>query len=226
MARVVLSEADHDRVSAAVAAAEAGTSGEIVTIVAARSDRYTDIAWAWAVGVMLLALACIAAWPVLLTCALNLLHGGWEEAWTHERLLPWLLVVLALKFLVARLVLTWLPLRDWLTPGRVKTARVRDRALLLFRASAERRTRGRTGILIYLSLAEHRAEIVADQAIHSTVEPEAWGEAMAALIDAVREGRTGDGMAAAVERVGVILHQHLPRTDDDTNELPDRLIEL
>lgn len=226
MKQIGLNEADHDLVSAAVAKAEEGTAGEIVTIVAARSHRYTDIAWAYAAGVMLLALACIAAWPALLTCALDLMHDGWDEFVSHERLLPLLLVALTLKLLVARLVLAWMPLRDWLTPGRIKTARVRERAMLLFRASAEHRTTGRTGILIYLSLAEHRAEIIADRAIHSLVAPEAWGDAMAALIDGARAGQVAEGMVAAVTQVGVILHEKLPRAGDDANELPDRLIEL
>ncbi|MEQ1641109.1 MAG: hypothetical protein ABL881_09900, partial [Novosphingobium sp.] len=111
-------------------------------------------------------------------------------------------------------------------PGPLKHARVRDRAVRYFKVGAERRTHGRTGILIYLSLAEHRAEIVADAAIADKVSPDVWGEAMAALITEIKAGRPGTGMVAAVERVGAVLAQHFPRADDDRNELPDRLIEL
>ena len=67
-------------------------------------------------------------------------------------------------------------------PGFIKAARVRARAEACFKIGAERRTHGRTGILIYVSLAEHRAEIVADAAIAGKVSPEVWGEAMAALL--------------------------------------------
>jgi putative membrane protein len=49
---------------------------------------------------------------------------------------------------------------------------------------------------------------------------------MAALIGEVREGRPGEGIVAAIERVGVVLAEHFPRTDEDTNEIPDKLIEL
>jgi putative membrane protein len=80
--------------------------------------------------------------------------------------------------------------------------------------------------MLYLSLAERRAEIIADSAIHSRVANDVWGDAMAALIVAVRDGRPGDGMADAVTRIGAILGAHFPRSADDTNELPDRLIEL
>jgi putative membrane protein len=81
-------------------------------------------------------------------------------------------------------------------------------------------------VLLYLSLAEHRAEIVADEAIHSRVAPEVWGEAMAALLSATRDVRPGEGMVAAVERIGAVLAEHFPRTAGDVNELSDRLIEL
>ena len=81
-------------------------------------------------------------------------------------------------------------------------------------------------MLVYLSLAEHRAEIVADKAIADQVEPEVWGEAMAELVDEVKAGRPGAGLARAVELVGAVLAHILPPKSDNPNELPDRLIEL
>jgi putative membrane protein len=104
--------------------------------------------------------------------------------------------------------------------------RVRRQAIGLFRTAAEKRTKAKTGVLLYLSLEEHRAELIADEAIHSKVAPETWGEAMAALVGAVREGRPGDGMAEAVRQVGAVLAEHFPKSQADQNELPDRLIEL
>ena len=81
-------------------------------------------------------------------------------------------------------------------------------------------------MLLYLSLAERRAEIVADAAIHSKVAPDVWGNAMAALIAALKDERPGDGMAEAVTRIGAVLAEHFPRSEGDINELPDRLIVL
>ena len=94
------------------------------------------------------------------------------------------------------------------------------------KVGAERRTAARIGVLIYLSLAERRAEIVADDAIHAEVAAERWGEAMAALVAEVRDGRPGDGMAAAVAQIGAVLAEHFPQDRGRRNELPDRLIEL
>ena len=112
------------------------------------------------------------------------------------------------------------------TPKATKARRVRRRAILLFRTAAEARTRGRTGVLLYISLDEHRAELVADRAINEKVSPDAWGDAMATLVDALRQDRAGEGLAAAVTQVGAVLALHFPRATDDINELPDRLIEL
>lgn len=97
---------------------------------------------------------------------------------------------------------------------------------MLFRTGAERRTVGRTGILIYLSMAEHRAEIVGDEAITSVTTPETWGEAMQALLSEVKQGRAADGIIAAVGIIGEVLASHFPKSSEDSNEIPDKLIEL
>jgi putative membrane protein len=151
---------------------------------------------------------------------------GWNEVLARGAMMALLFALLATTFLIVRFALAWMPLRLALTPASTKSRRVQRRALELFRVAAEHRTAGRTGVLLYVSLAEHRAEIVADQAIHSQVEPDVWGEAMAALVAEVKAGRPGEGMAQAVERIGTVLTRVLPKTLDNPNEIPDRLIEL
>lgn len=221
-----ISPEDHAKVTAAIAAAERETAGEIVTIVATASDSYHDVALHYAVLAMLLVPALLAALPRGAIEDALAPFSGWNEGVAHGAAMAALFALLAIVFLIVRVILAYMPLRIALTPGGTRTRRVRRRALALFRASAERRTRGRTGILIYLSMLEHRAEIVADEAIHSKVEPGVWGDAMAALIAEVKAGRPGEGMAAAVTAIGAVLAAHLPREAGDTNELPDRLIEL
>ena len=220
-----LSQSDHDQVSAAVTAAEAGTDGEIVTVVASQSDSYHDVGLHWAVLAMLLVLALLAAWPGLSQSIHALVGDSWTPANPGE-LFTIALVLAALTFVVARIVFAWRPLRTLLTPPSTKARRVRRRALVLFRTAAEKRTRAATGVLLYLSLDEHRAELIADESIHSKVAPEIWGEAMADLVEEVKAGRPGAGMAKAVERIGAVLTEHFPRSPGDRNELPDRLIEL
>ncbi|RST31618.1 hypothetical protein HMF7854_12825 [Sphingomonas ginkgonis] len=221
-----LSDADHDKVSAAVAAAEARSDGEIVTILTDLSDPYHDVGLHWAVAVLIAVLAWSAFAPGWLYWAFHLVNGGWSEEPTLGQLLAMLMFVAVLKFTIALLLLKWMPLRLALTPGATKQRRVRRRAVALFKAAAERRTIGRTGVLLYLSLGERRAEIVADQAIHEVTTPECWGEAMAILLADVKQGRPADGIAAAVGLIGDVLAEHFPKTAADINELPDKLIEL
>ncbi len=221
-----LSEDDHAKVSKAIAAAEARSDGEIVAVATDLSDSYHDVALHWAVLVLIATLAIFAAAPSVLHFWFEFFLGGWRPAPTLGQLLTLLLVLSVAKFTAALLILKYMPLRLALTPGATKSRRVRRRAIAVFKAGAERRTIGRTGILIYLSMGEHRAEIVADEAIVSVTTPDTWGEAMAALLVEVKAGRPADGIVAAVEQVGGVLAEHFPRTSGDTNEIPDKLIEL
>jgi putative membrane protein len=223
---VRLTDSDRKKVAEAVAKAEGSTAGEIVAVATPISDPYHDVALHWAL-VPLFAVLASAAWrPTALVWWYDLLFGGWSPDPTMSQLLTLLMFFAALKFTIALLILKWMPLRLFLTPAATKHRRVRRRAVAIFKAAAEKRTAGKTGILIYLSLAERRAEIVADEAILKVTDDHTWGEAMTALLTDVREGRVGDGIVAAVERVGVVLSEHFPRSTGDVNEIPDKLIEL
>ena len=221
-----LTDAERGKVAAAIAAAESKSNGEIVAVATPISDAYHDVALHWAL-IPLFAVLAWAAWrPTALTWWYDFLFGGWSPDPTLSQLFTLLMVFAALKFIVALLILKWMPLRLLLTPAATKHRRVRRRAIAIFKAAAERRTAGRTGILIYLSMAERRAEIIGDSAITSATNPETWGEAMAALLVDVREGRVADGIVAAIDQVGTVLAEHFPRSANDINEIPDKLIEL
>ncbi|MBJ6122315.1 TPM domain-containing protein [Sphingomonas mollis] len=217
----LLDGAGRDAVAAAVKRAEAGTDGEIVTVLAERSDAYHDVALHYPVAAVLAVTAIAAIHPPLLMVG----DTGWGD-WQLEQGLFALLVAQTVTFLVVRFALAWMPLRLKLTPRATKARRVRRQAVRAFRLGADRRTKAHEAVLLYLSLDEHLAEIVTDSAIHRRVPNEAWGEAMAALVDEVRAGRPAAGLIAAVDRIGTVLAEHVPRTEMDVNELPDRLIEL
>lgn len=221
-----MNEADHLLVTEAVAAAEERTNGEIVTIVTDRSDSYHDIALLWASAIAFLALAVIAFIPDFYLAIIDQLIGGWGHEFSMGEHLALIFIFMALKWLGVYLLLKWTPLRMLVTPKPVKIRRVQERALLLFKVGAESRTAAHTGILIFLSMREHRAEIIADAAIAAKVAPEIWGDAMLALLAKVRAGAPGEGMAAAVNLVGAVLTEHFPKSGDNPNELPDRLIEI
>ena len=221
-----LSRQDHDLVNAAVTAAERDSDGEIVVIVAPRSDAYHDVALHYALLAVLIVPAALALVPQSFVDRIAGLMLGWNAEFSRGVLMLALFVLMTLAFLLVRLVLAAMRLRLALTPGRTKSRRVHRRAVELFRARCELKTRGRTGVLVYLSLAERRAEILADKAIADQVEPEVWGEAMAELVDEVKAGRPGAGLTRSVELVGAVLARVLPPKSDNPNELPDRLVEL
>jgi putative membrane protein len=213
-------------VTRAVEQAEATTSGEIVTVLADRSDGYSDVVLTWAVAISFTAMSIFAALPRPFLDLWDRWFAGWGHQWTIGELASMTIALGLLAFTVAWLLLSLDTLRFAAVPGPVRTARVHAAAIRHFKVGAERRTHGRTGVLLYLSMREHRAEIVADEAIANMVPAEIWGDAMADMLVEIRRGRIAEGMAAGVRDVGAVLSEHFPRAEDDCNELPDRLIQI
>jgi putative membrane protein len=224
--KTYLNAEEHKQVSEAVAQAELQTAGEIVTVVADRSDGYWDIGFAWAGIAAITALTFLAVFPDFYLGLIDSLLGLWQHDWTAREILAVAVGLTVMKFLGMVAIQLWAPLKFFLIPPPIKSLRVREKAIGFFKVGAERRTHGRTGVLIYLSMREHRAEIVADDAIAEKVSPEVWGEAMADMLVEIKKGDVASGMVAAVRDVGKVLAEHFPRAEDDQNELPDRLIEI
>ena len=222
----ILSPPQHQLVSNAVAEAERSTSGEIVPVVARASDGYDDVVLWWAIGIAFTAMSLFAWVPHYFMRLWDAAMGGWSHGWTSAEIAT-LLVGFGLLVFAAVWALLLIPaLRFAFVPGPLKSARVREAAVRHFKLGADRKTSGHTGVLLYLSIEEHRAEIVADSAIAAIVPAEVWGEAMADMLREISQGRLAEGIAAGVRDVGVVLAEHFPRSADDVNELPDRLIEL
>lgn len=219
-----MDQSAQDIVTRAVSEAEANTSGEIVTVLADRSDGYTDVALLWAVAISFTAMAIVTAFPPFFTGLADRLLGNWSHVWTAGQLLTLVTAIGLVKFLAMWALQLWQPLKFALIPRPVKIGRVRDAAIRHFKVGADRRTHGRTGVLLYLSMREHRAEIVADEAIAAKVDAEVWGKAMADMLAEIRQGHVAEGLAAGIRDVGKVLAEHFPRGSDDVNELPDRLI--
>lgn len=221
-----LDEAGHRLVSEAVTEAERATSGEIVTVLADRSDGYTDVALLWAAGAAFTAMSVFAALPQPFLDLWDSLIGGWGHEWTTGELASMVIALGLIKFVAVMLVQQWEPLKFALIPGPTKTIRVHNQAVRQFKVGAQARTTGHTGVLIYLSMREHRAEIVADESIAAKVTAEVWGEAMGDMLSLIRKGQVAEGLAVGIRDVGFVLAEHFPRGADDVNELPDRLIEV
>jgi putative membrane protein len=194
--------ADHEAVSAAIRAAELRTSGQIVCVLAHAASDYGYIPILWASAV-----ALVAPWPLI-----------YFTQWSVQQIY---VTQLAL-FIVAGLIFSWAPLRFALVPSAVRRARAHRAALEQFVVRRVDHTRNRTGILIFVSLAERYARIIADEGIASKVQTTEWQAAIDELVARMRDGRMVQGLVAAVDRCGTVLAAHAP-PDGSPNELPDRL---
>lgn len=102
----------------------------------------------------------------------------------------------------------------------------RERALEVFSTLRVWDTEANNGVLIYLLLADHDVEIVADRGIHRRVGPERWEAICREMESAFRVGRFEAGVLAGIEAVSAELSRHFPAAGRGENELPDRPVML
>ena len=193
---------DHEAISAAIRSAEQRTSGQIVCVLVRSSSDYVHIPLLWAS-----VLALCLPWPLI-----------YLTQWSVQRIF---LLQIVLFLVVAVLAFLSVPLRLALVPRPVQRARAHRAALEQFLVRGMTRT-NRTGVLIFVSLAEHYARIIADEGIARKVHHSEWQDAIDALIACMRDDRITAGFIAAIERCGDVLATHAP-ADGSSNELPDRL---
>jgi putative membrane protein len=194
---------DQHRVSAAIKAAEATTAGEIVCVLARASSGYMSYATAWSALIALIA-------PWFLIAVTNLSVDG-------------IFLAQIVIFVVLFLILSESPLHRFLVPRRARRAHAHRAAMEQFMIRGMARKQNRAGVLIFVSLTEHYARIVADDGIASKAHQSVWQDAIEALLDHMRGGRIADGFVIAVEKCGKVLAEHFPPGSDDKDQLPDRI---
>jgi len=197
-----LTKEDYDAVAAAIREAEKHTCGQIVCVLSHASSAYAHIPILWSS-----LLALFTPWPLI-----------YFTQWSVQRIFLAQLIV----FLVAAIIFSWAPLRILLVPRAIQRARAHRAALEQFVLRGISRTRNRCGVLIFVSLAEHYARIVADEGVAQKVRASEWQAAVDALTMHIHEGHIAAGFMAAIERCGMVLAEHAP-PDGSANALPDRL---
>lgn len=198
-----MSPSERARIAAAIAAVEARTTGEVVCVLAEQSSD------AGAAPVLLAALAALALpWGLVALTTLPVLS-----------ILAWQL----LAFLILSFVLCLPPVRIALIPRRARQAMAFRVATEQFHIRAVSRTRDRSGVLIFVSLAEHYVRIIADDGIAARVPQSHWQGAVDALVAHVRDDRVAEGFVVAIALCGEVLTEHFPSAGEGTSELPDRI---
>jgi len=185
-----ISKEDHDAIASAIHAAEQRSCGQLVCVLAHASSNYAHVPILWASTLTLL-----LPWPLIY----------WTE-WSVQRIFVAQLVL----FLVAGLALSWMPLRLVLVPRPVRQARAHRAAIEQFFLRHVSHTANRSGVLIFVSLAERYARIIADEGIAAKVPNTEWQAAIDALVAHMRDGRIAAGFIAAIERCGAVLAAHAP----------------
>ena len=212
MARHTISPEDHARVAAAIKAAESKTDGEIYCVVAHASDGYFFPA------------ALVAMVGILLA---SLVLGFALEAWWLSIRLPWFAAAQLLAAVAALLILWAVPaLRIHLVPHRLRFEAAHANAQRQFLAHNVHLTAERTGVLIFVSMAERYAEVLADSGIDGHVEQHVWDGVVRDLTARAGDGRLVDGFIKAIETVGAVLAEHFPVSPGDIDELENRLVEI
>lgn len=202
----LLSQAEQQEVTAAIARLERETDAEVVTVLTAQADNYAYIPLVW------------AGLAALLLPGLINLFTSWAGA--HTLLLSqWAtFIVLALLFRIPRI-------NSRLIPAPVRYWRASNLARRQFLEQNLHHTSGGTGMLIFVSEAERYVEILVDQGISSRIDDATWEGIVETFVDRVRRGNTLAGFLECIEACGAQLKEKLPATHE-RNELPNHLVVL
>lgn len=202
-----LSEEERARVQKAVEEAEKTTSGEIVPMIVSESDHYpvADILGGASIS---LPLALIAT-P---------LTGRWF--WLGAQNM-WLFLgfFILLFFLFHEIVSRTLWLKRIFVSSKEIDEEVKEAAVVSFFREGLYKTRDGTGVLIFISLLEHRVWVLADRGINEKVEQKEWDEIVRGIVTGIKEKRPADALCDAVRRAGELLKTHFPVKAGDSDEL-------
>jgi putative membrane protein len=211
-----LTEAERERVTRCVHEVEKGTSGEIVPLLRSSSYHYPS---ATLFGALVLSVLIAAA-----ATAADAVFKPWGglslvDLWVFP-------AMFAVAFLVAFQLLRAVPSlrRLFISPAEM-TEEVEEAALTAFYRHRLAETRDRTGILLFVSVYERRAVVLADKGINLKVTPETWQQVVDLVLRGIRTGRPADGLCEAVARCGQIVSAQFPVRAGDKDELRNLIVE-
>jgi len=198
------------------------SGGEIATAVIAESDDYGFRELAFALVVGFIVFTVTALFDSSMEAFFSSLF--WDF---NSRLLPFIYSWIGLFFGALAYFLAQIPAVDRLiVPKKVMAAAVQSRARRHFMEAGVYDTLDHTGILIFVSLLEHRVELIADRGINEKVDPEIWNSIVKKMIGKISAGELSDAIIDAVRESGDILAEKIERRQNDRNELDNSPQEL
>ena len=208
-----ISDEDRRKIEAAVNEAEKHTAGEIVPLVVSASYHYpmADVIGA-------------AAFALPIALALTYVIG--QLLWIGGQNLWLFLGLFAVLFVIFHTVVRhWPALKRLFISSREMEEEVEEAAVTRFFLEGLHRTRDETGVLIFISVFEHRVWVLADRGIDARVEKDQWEKPVRTIVGGIKQRRQAEAICEAVKMIGEILSRHFPVKPDDTDELPDLIVD-
>jgi putative membrane protein len=202
-----LSKSDHDRVLAAISAAEKRTAAEFAVAIVSSADDYAEL------RLLIPALVAILSSPLLLATGL-----------TYDSF--WLAVIPCLMFLLIAGILMPDAIAVPLVPLSRRLRRVRRLAQSLFVELGLATPRDRAGVLLFVAQAERQVEILAGAGIGERVDAKTWQAVVDDFVQTARSGPLVEALIGAIESMTDLLSKIFPPSEENQNEVPDRLVEL
>lgn len=199
------------KVEAAIAKAESKTSAEIVTVVVKKSSTTDHVQF-------LLIFIILAFNLIIVNTILPYVH------FLDQYYTPTMSASFILSFALALLLKNSHFIQRILTSKKDQIEQVQQSALLTFYQSDIKKTTDATGVLIYVSLMEHRVIVLADKAINDNLPEDIWQESVDIIIKEIKNKNLSNGLVLSIDKMSLFLSKHFPVSKDDVNELPDHLI--
>ena len=210
--KINLSESDKKRIKEAVKLAETKTSGEIVPYLKTSCSPYKIVVWKS---------AFFGGFLFMIIASFLLRSNIWLPEWMHSY--KFIVFGFGLGSILSVMLAKIPSIKRFYAKSEFE-ATVKTNAIATFTTEELFKTRDRTGVLIFVSLFEHRVEIIGDEGINNKVKPEEWQEAVDLILKGIKSNNFADGLVNAIAFCGNLLENNkVIIREDDTNELKDGL---
>lgn len=204
-----ISDQELQKIEETIARVEEHTSGEIVPVIVKRSSS---------IGHIPLTLTLLFT---LLIVVAELPYSDWLWVKPWVWCWPFLLVVI---YYLASLVANNLWVQKLLVSEKDEIDQVHRRAELEFYSNKIHRTEHGTGVLIFVSVMEKKAVILADEGIAQKLPKETWDKVLQGISSKLGQKQWGEAFIGAIDECGTHLKTHFPITSNSENQLKNHLI--
>ena len=197
------------KIEQSIISAEKKTSGEIVPMIVRRSST---------IGHVPIMLFTIFLLLFYVSGVYDFSHDFFSESWLIT--LAWSVLSIFISLLLSKSP----KIQRMFVNSIDRDSQSRSRALNEFYQAGLDKTEASTGILLFISLDDHEAVVLADKSISDQLPPETWKEVVQLLLKGAKHKDLAEGFCLAINKCAEILEKNFPILPDDVDELPNQLI--